>query len=713
MPSLVDLKNIVEGGKEEQSIAPVSAPKKETYVKGDDLMAKAQGQLTAGDDEMRMAKLFNQSYEMVKQKMSEDSEYADRVSTDLKSLTGKKEAFLTKVIDEADQIKIDYLKQQNPEWFTSEKAGNYAFANSALFGQLSRIVGKAGELIDGRPYEQVVEEFAEKQRLLKKEFPTSSTIGDVAAFLVPGSPAKALFGKASQFGLKIAEKAGPIVAKMASNPKILQSAIETAAAGGAGAAAVSGVQGTLGTDLETINLDRGAENAVSNGAMGALIGGGIPLVAASVSKTAEVSAPYIRRGAKSANNAVGSFIEQLSGTPQKTLRAFSRNSSEIKAAAGKEAEIGDNLVDFLTNQKKSRLPELKLADDLLDQLPEVNPKGMVNYLRSVKTGTDPKLDSQVGLLNEWATRIEKKLGTGDKVNARAMREVIDDLQEAASDAFGKESNLYVSALKQASRIGRLDLVNTAKTQGGEVGQTYSQLMEKASEKVGVLKFIGKQLGRDLETQNKRAESFVSNIFGKNKDLVQQRLSDLDSKFGTNFLEQARNANYAKQLGDSGSPKVLSNLATGKALLGTVTGGAIGGPSGAVLGAAASSPRVGAAVLGASDKITGFVNRMVANPDAIARLAGRLSSKPGNEKMVAQLRVPMEVRKLANEIYTSLTKDGPISAASTTRVIADTPYFIGLVHYFDVAERKMKSNNAVSGIARERQYQQSEIATPNQ
>ncbi len=416
---------------------------------------------------------------------------------------------------------------------------------------------------------------------------------------------------------------------------------------------------------------------------------------------------------------------------------FNKNPSVLRHAANTEGDIGQQLVDFLMDQRKSKLPELAHADQLLDQLPNVPARRVISYLRGFKPGTNPQLDSQVGLLHQWADRMEKSIPAGSKdgkIPARLMRQFVDDLQDASKDQFGKDSNMYVTALKTASRRARMEIVDAAKNGGGQVGATYVKLMDKAAEKVNILKYVSRQLGRDPQTMAARSQQFIDKVFGKNKEFLRARMADLDTKFGTNFLEKARVAQMAQDVGEGGVPSYFPNSQTGRSSLGSNIAGAAGGAVGLVthgvgggaggylagkaVGAAVSSPRLAAHLIGASDAMTGVAKRMVANPEAIARLAGIRMAKvpqgigeglfrPANPANAAfdvanrgltALRVPVEIQRLAQEIRKTLIKDGPKSAMSTIRVIADTPYFMGLVHYFDLAQRKQDAEKTGKAIS---------------
>lgn len=717
--------------------APETAPEP-----GDAVMVKAQGLQDLNDEEKSYVKLFQSSNDLVMSKIQADPVFKAAIEKKIQPLQGENLAHA--IIDAADEIRIDYLKKTEPTLFTADDAAKTAFFNTVTFGQLSRIIGGADQLINGRPWKETAEQQGERARLLQKAFPKSNLFGQAVGFMVPGSPVKAVFEKAAGIGAK---GAGAIIDRLVSNPGLLAKVAQSATAGAAGGAAIGGIEGGLGSGTDAISFDRAGDKALSNAIGGGVFGGALPLATAGASKAAEVAAPYVRSAAKGMVRNIEGLVESLSGTSKTALRAYNKDPGALRRAFGTEKEIGENLVDHLLSLKRSQLPEVKLAEDLLPNLPDVPANPVVKFLRSFGTGRDPKLDPQIKILHEWADRIEAGFPTTQipgpaktiqtsaldssfgantataremisvpvtranpnaRIAATAMRDVVDDLQTASAEQYGKESPFLADKLKQAARIARMSIADTAAKQGGEAGKTYNELMAKASEKRSVLKFLMKRLGTNPETMEGRAEGFVRNLFGANKTAVEGAMARLDEKFGTNFLEQARAAKNARALwpqlptnAKPGNLPLVSSHATGKAVAGVVTGGAVGGVPGAIAGAALGSPRAGAMLLGASDNISGFVRKMVANPEALKRIAGNASNA-------------LEIRRVAQELGNTLVKDGPISAGSLTRVVADTPFFIGLVHAFDVAERSQEASTGRSALSKMQSAQENQnIATPRQ
>ncbi len=741
----------------------------EVEDRGDDLIDEAQKASDFTEGERDQAHLIRSSLDLVIQKGKEDPQYGERVAGELSSLTG--EEYAQKAVDAADNLKIDYLKKTFPDRFNSASAAMTSFLNEASFGQLTRLIGGAnsaanavggslGMDVNGVPYEEMVKQKAEEFRLLGKAFPGYDFAGKAAAFLVPGSPVKTLFEKTAKIGAK---GAGALLGQFAKNPSLLQKMFQSGVSGAAGAAAVGAVDTAIGhNNQEVFSLDRVKDSAGNAGkaVLGAgFIGALIPPAGQALSAGVKGAAPYVRAVAKRAGRTVERAVEELSGVPANSLRAHNRNPKAMREAAGSENEIGQSLVNWLMDRRKSKLPELDAADALLDKLPDVPVGKLLNYLRSFKKGADAKLDSQVELLHQWAARIESRLPTVEvatkeaassgglisgaervpitrinpkaRISARQMRELVDDLQDAAQDQFGQESNFYLTAIKKASHEARMAIIETAKREGGAAGKLYDRSMTKAAGRVELLKWVSRQLGRDETTMRQNAQAFIDRIFSKNKEFRAARLAEMDAKFGTNFLERARLAQMAEDVGAKGTPAFFSRHSTGRSLLGMAVGGAIGGAAdlvvggdgkiGAALGGVASSPKAGAMLIGVSDSMTQFARRMIANPEAIARLAGQLHSKlPKNvsgellrrggsrqeqaaydavAKKLTSLKVPVEIERLAQEIEKTLTKDGPKSAMGTIRIIADTPYFAGLVHYYDLIERRQGRKDTESAISK--------------
>jgi hypothetical protein len=741
------------------------------HVRGDDLMAEAHASIQATDEEKRLASLFQQSMQMVKAKAESDPAYGEKIQSELGGLAEKGGAdFFNRVIDEADGFKVEALKKENPHWFNSGEAARVGFFNSATFGQMSKIIGAVGTVAqkipgvttahDGQSYEEIVTAEAEKFRLLQKAFPGSFTVGDAAAYLVPGSPAKVAFSKTASFSTKVVGKA---LERLAKNPQALsglaRATVEAGAAGAGGAGAIAGVSGGLGTDLEEFSLDRGVREGVFASAVGGVAGAATAPAGAAFMAGAEKVRPFAQRWANRIASYSDEVVEGLTGTPAKAIRAARSRGAELRAAYGSEGKLGLRLAEKLDAIDDAGLPERKAADALLPQMGELN---VSKVLRTAPAGATPaEARAYAGIQKEWDAHltkiVERHGGTLDNAPAAAVRECIDQLQREGRrlGAYGAGSgdNLTGSVLREHAAVLRAELLTHA-TSFGKTGERYTKLMEKAASKWETYEYIRKELGRDPE---KAGERLLANLFGRNKEIMRQRMRSFDETYGTSFLKEAEDAHMARMLGPGGNPQWLPAQPTGRSNLGfiasttattlgtaagyvtgdTATGAGVGATLGGVV-AAASSPKVAARMLGASDSMTGFVKAMVARPDALARVAGKYAGKAGSEALfrgngvfhasraakeavqaqdraavqLERLKVPVQIQRLAQQVYRTLQKDGPVSAASTTRIIADSPYFLGLVHYFDVAARSSKAAQGTEGIAKFQPPRPQEgVATP--
>lgn len=735
------------------------APKaviKPPAMRGDDVIGKARELSKPTPEEARVAALYKQSEEIVLNEIQNNPALDEKIGAKIKALTdaGRLDEVHNLIIDAADAVKIRELEKEKPQWFTSKDAALTGFLNEASFGQLSKIFGgieqvgnaiansPVGQAIGmeakGRPYEEVVAEKAEQFRLLSKAFPGWATVGQVASYLTPGSPARALFEGAANLGSRsvLNAAAKSVMTKAAANPAFLAKVAASAAGGALGTGAIKGAQATLGANLDEFNFDRGAGEAAQAAIGGAIAGAVIPVIGEAVSAGAKAAAPYVSGAAKNFSNSVAKQVQDLTGTNAQALRAYNRNPELIQKAAGKDFTRAEKLKGFLEDIDTTLLPERQAADELLVNFKPIDAKPLINALKSAHGGNDPQLQAQANLVRQWAdnfankftrtadqvvpvnpnslTPIENKVIPGKvdtRVSANQLREWVDELQQSARKFYGKDAPFAAQEIKSAAALGRKLILDAAKTEG-ETGALYTQSMEKLAAKRDVVGFLKDRMGSTDATREVRAKSFYRNIFGVNNEAIEGRLLDLDKRFSTTFWDEAKQSFFSRQLGEKGKPQLLPQQQTGKSLLGVVLGAAVKGPVGAVTGGLASSPRVGAAAIGASDTITGFVRQMVAKPEVLARLAGQ-ASRGGNAGAVAQMRVPEEIRKIAQGLSATLVKDGPVSAASTTRLIADTPYFVGLVHYFDIVDRATQAKSTSQAVRRQdqRQYQAPELATP--
>lgn len=701
-----------------QSRMPAARQVPAPVSRGDDLLAQANAQGGPSEDDVAITKRVMQAQDLLQERLDSDEEYAARMAPVLQKLNEENpQAYMEKLLDEADEIKIEQLRQTSPELFDKTNSFGLALTNTAMFGQLSRAYGLYDKLANGGDYKTAVEEAAETVRLLQKANPKSSLAGQVAAYMVPGSPAKMLFEKLSGVGVRVA---GPIIARVASNPGLLRAAIQTATAGAVAAGGEGALRGFLGQDGEGLSLDRSVKDGLLGAALGGATGAAGEVVGAGVRR---VATPVVNAVRRMSEDAVGS----LTGVGADVLRASKDRFKEIGASAGKEIEIGVKVANTLQKQAIAGKLEVEGAKKMLRSVPgAVDTTPIIARMTKTPTNVDPfelkrGTYKEVEQWGQWVNNEFSRLGVDPKAAPLwAVREVIDGLQDTVRKMKGYDkldSPIITQRLLSASARLNGALNKGAEAAGGD-GVVYRGLMQKAAERARLGSFLQKKIGKDVEAGG---EKLVRGIFGARNEVALKRMTRLDEIYGSNMVELSRDAFMARQIGQTqrgATPQTASNRlgwgpqhTTGKAALGVLAGGfaaeRFGGVSeylpaplqgpvkvaGAVLGtglAMASSPRVARAMLGASDKMTSAATKILSEPNVLLRMA----SQPGT---------PTTVKQIATQISSVLRKDGPVSAAGALRVVADTPFFFPFLHYHDLAAKRSEREAAGQGGGGASQY----------
>jgi hypothetical protein len=389
---------------------------------------------------------------------------------------------------------------------------------------------------------------------------------------------------------------------------------------GLGAASAAG--GVLGAESAAIhqadNASQGKKVSLGSAAAETVTGAALPVAAAGVGAVA-----------KWTNGKLGKLAEGLSGVSEEALRVhgagFGQGAKDLAQAAGKQGEIGKNLVDALDNLDDF-LPEKAAVDRALKEIPAVNISNTLGSLEKAKTGgvlsssraTNEKID---GLIKDIAGAADE---TGN-IPAEKFRAIRKEIDELVGDAFGKESGKFVTALKQARHQMASDLVESAKVSGHP---EYVEAMQSMADKLQKADKLSSFLGKSATTRENRAESFVSNLFGKNKAERQEAVKAMGEIFGEDFLQQSKLASLAAELGPEGKAGILPRQLTGRAALGPLLAGASGHfvtPGAGVVPLALSSPRLAGATLSLSDQAA----NLASNPrlQGVASSVGRAGLRP--------------------------------------------------------------------------------------
>lgn len=402
----------------------------------------------------------------------------------------------------------------------------------------------------------------------------ASRVGEVAGNVaigaaIPGGGA-GLVGKA---GLKIGGRIGGALASKL------------------GSAAIS--SGIEGAALGASQFAGEGESRLQNTALGGAAGAVLP-----------IAGKAVVAGGKLVNKALGKAAQELSGVSEEALRKYGtglgQGAQDIRQAAGTQHEIGQKLVKMLDNLDEY-LPEKDIVDKALETMPPVNVSSTIATLEKAKTGGVLKSSREVN--DKISGIIQDLTGAADEtgnIPAVAYREIRKELDQLAGDAFGKESNKLITAVKMARHQMADDLVKTAEASGNP---EYTQAMADMATKIKAADNLKSFLGKSAQTREARAESFVSTLFGKNKEERQKAVQAIGEIFGQDFIEQSKLASLAAQLGEGGKPSLLPRQFTGRSALGPLlTGGAlhIGGGPAAVIPTVLSSPKLAAGALGIAD-----------------------------------------------------------------------------------------------------------------
>jgi hypothetical protein len=292
--------------------------------------------------------------------------------------------------------------------------------------------------------------------------------------------------------------------------------------------------------------------------------------------------------ASGANKFVGKVAEELSGVPEAALRAAGtpEGRATLKAASGTQYEIGQRLVDKMDNAYQAIRETTPKAEQALKGLPVIDPKDIIKKLRS--SAGEPTTVELKKAAEQITNKADELQGIADKyygyVPAEDLYNFRKEIDVVLQDEFGKSSGKYLSALKSARYDIKNTLLDAAK------GTEYESTMADMAKKLDAVDKMKGLLGRNVTTQESRAESFVRNINNMGKEQQRKWLNDFQNVFGGDFLNEAKTAQMAEQLGPGGEAAMWPRQKTGRATLGVLSGLALGGV-GVIPAAAMTSPYI--------------------------------------------------------------------------------------------------------------------------
>ncbi len=316
------------------------------------------------------------------------------------------------------------------------------------------------------------------------------------------------------------------------------------------------------------------------------------------------------------NKGVGRLASGLAGPSEEALRTyglgFGKGAKKLAENAGKQNEIGLNLVDAIDNAHDF-MPEGKIVDDALKNMPPVNISNTIQLytdaiakLKKPSAGALP-LPEERAAIKALEDDLKSLRGSSSKFpqtkfNAEGVRELRKRIDATASFGDDKAQSIVNKTRIAARTQIKNDLIDAAKASGNP---EYETAMKSWSDKLQKVDQIKALLGKGGDTRELRAEGFISNLYGKNKSERQRLVGELGEIFGEDFLSQAKLAKLADELGPEGKPGWLPTQLNGRSALGGILGSGVVGYTHNPAYAAPmllASPKVAAGTLGTLDAL---------------------------------------------------------------------------------------------------------------
>jgi hypothetical protein len=231
-----------------------------------------------------------------------------------------------------------------------------AFAPTATLG-LTDILAPRIAAIGKKTLPETKKELEEKQELLKKAFPTISSIADIGAFVTPGAPARGVVRGAERLAAKA--------------PAKIPGAVRRAAGTGAGFGAVTGIEEAVGAPTEEVSLRRGLEAGIPTaiatapialglGAAGGALTQGLQnlgkRIQTSIIKPKKIKA---HKGFVPQNVFKHKLNGDLDQTLEKSNIALDRLSTQLDKKLAENPEIRLNVIDVLGKVEEKLAKEIQ------------------------------------------------------------------------------------------------------------------------------------------------------------------------------------------------------------------------------------------------------------------------------------------------------------------------------------------------------------------
>lgn len=375
----------------------------------------------------------------------------------------------------------------------------------------------------------------------------------------------------------------------------------------------------------------------------------IPAAAAAVQKVASLP-----------KAGVTSLASELSGISRPALEMASSKAGRtaLQQAAGQQGRIASDLVDAI-DQFETHIPEAAQVQKAVKQMSGVDISPAIKALEDAKpksiTGAlSPEQKTVAGKIDQYIEFLKGGKDKGAQLmypaeDALSLRRVLDSPIDYTTGVPNPKE--VQGALFSARQALKNSLLDAAKVSGNA---EYKSAMSAWAKKLDVLDDVKNAAlgsGSDYSKQA-RATFFVNSLFGKGVTAGQKQelVQKLDQVFGSNFLEQSKNARYAAELGEGGKAAFLPVQHTGRAALGATVGHYLGdlmghGTAGGVVGgglAALSSPAIATRVAIPLASLPPHIAQFLMRTPVTAALpvAGEAAMPPN--------AIPFPLRKVAAE-----------------------------------------------------------------
>lgn len=303
-------------------------------------------------------------------------------------------------------------------------AGN--FANTMTFGNAPRIAALPALFPGGETYPEAVESQKDKLRATREDYPVTSTVGDVAGFLAPGTAVAKGVNLLTQGAVQAAQRASPILGFLAKSAQ--------AGLTGAGAGGLYG--GTVG-----------AENAALGQSEDGVVVSTAPPGAPSLETRLETAASYAPFGA-------------AFGAAAPTVGAALRTAG--RWVSGKIAELGE--LTKLAPGAVERFNQRVGVEAARRDLERAGILTVEDFLkRAAKYGDKPVVTGELGqsTLNSLVSLVRGKGTTADKAMAvledrvsglpgRMLKDIADETGMKPEEVFGSLENMVKASLARAA-----------------------------------------------------------------------------------------------------------------------------------------------------------------------------------------------------------------------------------------------------------------------